>query len=317
MKINFRKSFICGIKSTKLSKKEYKFLKKYKPWGIILFQRNIDNINQVTKLTTSIKNIFKDKNYPILIDEEGGRVSRLRKIVDNSIFSADYFGRIYKKNINKFNVFFKIYINQISYVLNLIGVNINTVPVLDLRRKFSHDIIGDRSYSNNKRIVNKIGNSTISLFNQNHIGTVIKHIPGHGLSKKDTHLNLPKINKKLSYLEKYDFSVFKNKKSIFAMTAHITFKSIDENYCITHSKKGIKYIRNKIGFKNLIITDDISMGALKYSFKENVEKAFKAGCNLVLHCNGNIKEMEHLAKISPRVDAFIVKKTSEFYKVLS
>ena len=101
------------------------------------------------------------------------------------------------------------------------------------------------------------------------------------------------------------------------MTAHITFKSIDENYCITHSKKGIKYIRNKIGFKNLIITDDISMGALKYSFKENVEKAFKAGCNLVLHCNGNIKEMEHLAKISPRVDAFIVKKTSEFYKVLS
>ena len=85
MKINFRKSFICGIKSTKLSKKEYKFLKKYKPWGIILFQRNIDNINQVTKLTTSIKNIFKDKNYPILIDEEGGRVSRLRKIVDNSI----------------------------------------------------------------------------------------------------------------------------------------------------------------------------------------------------------------------------------------
>ena len=101
------------------------------------------------------------------------------------------------------------------------------------------------------------------------------------------------------------------------MTAHIIFDSIDNKNCITHSKDAINFIRKEIRFKNLIITDDISMGALKYSFKENVEKAFKAGCNLVLHCNGNIKEMEHLAKISPRVDAFIVKKTSEFYKVLS
>ena len=146
---------------------------------------------------------------------------------------------------------------------------------------------------------------------------MIKHIPGHGLSKKDTHLNLPFVKNKIKYLAKNDFSVFKNKKSMFAMTAHIVFAALDKNNCITHSKKGIKYMRNKIGFKNLIISDDISMKALKYSFNENVKKAFSSGCNLVLHCNANLKEMNNLAKISPIVNKFIIKKTSEFYKHLS
>ena len=101
------------------------------------------------------------------------------------------------------------------------------------------------------------------------------------------------------------------------MTAHIIFKSIDKINCITHSKTGIKYIRKKIGFKNLIISDDISMKALQYSFRENIKKAYKSGCNLVLHCNGNFNEMNKLATIAPKVDNFIIKKTSEFYKILS
>ena len=317
MKIKLRKSFICGIKGTKLSKKEYQFIKKNKPWGIILFQRNIKNIYQAKNLTYSIKKIFNDPHYPIFIDEEGGRVSRLNKIVDNSIFTATYFGNLFKKNIKKFNLYYKVYIDQISYVLNLIGVNINTVPVLDLRRNFSHKIIGNRSYSYNKNIINKIGNININLFHQNRIGTVMKHIPGHGLARKDSHLSLPYINNKLKFLEKNDFYIFKNKKALFAMTAHIVFKSLDKNNCITHSKSGIKYIRNNIGFKNIIISDDISMKALKYSFTENVQKAYEAGCNLVLHCNSNLSEMNKLASIAPKVNHFIVKKTSEFYKLLS
>ena len=317
MKIKLRKSFICGVKGTKLSKKEYLFIKKHKPWGIILFQRNIKNIDQAKKLTSTIKKIFKDPNYPILLDEEGGRVSRLKKIVDNSIFSAKFFGDLYSKNKKKFNLYYNVYVDQISYVLNLIGANINTVPVLDLRRNFSHNIIGDRAFSYNKKIINIIGNTSINLFHKNRIGTVIKHIPGHGLAKKDTHLSLPYINNKLRFLENNDFYTFRNKKSIFAMTAHIVFKAIDKNNCITHSENGIKYIRNNIGFKNLIISDDISMKALQYTFNENVIKAYKAGCNLVLHCNGNINEMNKLAAIAPKVDSFIIKKTSEFYKLLS
>ena len=317
MKNKKRKSFICGIKGLKLSKIEYKFIRKHKPWGIILFSRNIKNIDQTFKLTQSIKKIFKDPKYPILIDEEGGRVSRLKNIVDNSIFTGKFFGDLYKKNTKKFYLYYSVYIDQISYVLNLIGVNINTVPVLDLKRDFSHQIIGDRSYSSNKKIVNIIGNNSIKLFKKNRIGTVLKHIPGHGLSKRDSHLSLPYIKHNLSYLEKNDFSLFKNKKALFAMTAHIVFNSLDKKNCITHSKKSIKYIRSKIGFKNLIISDDISMKALKYSFTENVKKAFNSGCNLVLHCNGNINEMNKLAKIAPKVNNFIYKKTSEFYKLLS
>ncbi len=314
--IKLRKSFICGIKGTKLSKKEFKFIKKYKPWGIILFQRNIKNIAQTNMLTKSIRKIFQDSQYPILIDEEGGRVSRLKNIVDSSIFTGNFFGNLYIKNLDKFNLYHKVYIDQISYVLNLIGANINTVPVLDLRRRFTHKIIGDRSYSFDKEIINKIGNLTIKAFNQNRIGTIIKHIPGHGLSKKDTHLKLPYISNKLKYLENNDFFLFKNKKSILAMTAHITYEAIDKHNCITHSKKGIKYIRHKIGFKNLILSDDISMKALKYTFVENVNRAYNSGCNLVLHCNGNFNEMLKLAKISPKVNSFIIKKTSEIYKLL-
>ena len=126
--------------------------------------------------------------------------------------------------------------DQISYLLNLIGVNINTVPVLDLRRYNSHKIIGDRAYSRDKKIVNNIGKITINFFQQNRICTVIKHIPGHGLSKKDSHLEMPYIFKK-TYLEKNDFEVFKNKKSLFAMTAHIVFEALDIENCITHSRK--------------------------------------------------------------------------------
>ena len=316
MKIKLRKAFICGLKGTKLTLKEYNFIKKNKPWGIILFERNIRNLQQISKLTKSIKQIFNDPYYPILIDEEGGRVSRLKSIVDNSIFSNSFFGNLYKKNPKKFHLYYKVYIDQISYVLNLIGANINTVPVLDLRRKFSHNVIGDRAFSFNKKHVKKIGDVTINLFKMNRIGTVIKHIPGHGLSKMDTHLNLPKIKKKLSYLKKNDFSIFKKKKSMFAMTAHIIFEALDKDYCVTHSRTGIKYIRNKIGFKNLIITDDISMKALPYSFSKNVKYAYNSGCNLVLHCNGKMSEMIKIAKIAPMINSFIVKKTSEFYKFL-
>ncbi len=317
MTIKIRKSFICGIKGSFLSDKEYRFIKKYKPWGVILFQRNIRNIKQVSRLTKSIKKIFNDPLYPILIDEEGGRVSRLKNIADNSVFTAKFFGDLYKKNPKKFNLYYKVYVDQISYVLNLIGVNVNTVPVLDLRRNFSNKIIGDRAFSNEKKIIDKIGRATIDLYKNNRIGTVIKHIPGHGLSREDTHFNLPYISNNLNYLEKHDFSIFKNKKSMFAMTAHIIFKSLDKKNCITHSRKAIKYIRNKIGFKNLIISDDISMKALKYSFKENVKKAYASGCNLVLHCNANMREMKNLAKLSPNVSKFVIKKTSEFYKNLS
>jgi beta-N-acetylhexosaminidase len=138
------RSFICGIKGKYLTQKEISFLKKYKPWGIILFSRNINSISQTKELTNSIKKIFNNKNYPIMIDEEGGRVSRLRKFIDNSIFSAEYFGNLFNKDKKKFNIYYNVYVKQIAYLLKLLGININTVPVLDLKIKNFHKIVDDR-----------------------------------------------------------------------------------------------------------------------------------------------------------------------------
>ena len=312
-----RRSFIVGIKSTKLNNKEKIFLKKYKPWGVILFTRNIRNINQTFKLTSSIRKIFNDKNYPILIDQEGGRVNRLKNIISFDNLTSEFFGQLYVKNYKEFEIYYRLFIDKTSYLLKLIGVNLNTSPVLDLRVKGASNIIGDRSFSKDPKIVSKIGDYCINFFHKNKIGTVIKHIPGHGLASVDSHNFTPLINKDNKYLTKNDFKSFKNKKTLFAMTAHIIFKKIDEKNPVTHSKKLIKLIRNKIGFRNILISDDLSMKSLKGNLKEKAIKAFNAGCNLVLHCNGNLKEMEIVGKESPIINQFIYKKTSQFYKIIS
>ena len=312
-----RRSFITGLKSTVLQSIEIRFLKKYKPWGVILFSRNIKSIEQTKKLTDDIKKIFNDKKYPILIDQEGGRINRLSKFIDTSKFTGEFFGNLYKNNFKKFVTYYKIYIIQTCYLMHILGVNINTVPVLDVRNKKSHNIIGDRAFSTNPKIVSNIGDFCIKEFHKNNIGTVIKHIPGHGLAKVDSHKVTPLVKDKLKKLNKIDFFSFKNKKSLFAMTAHIIYKDIDRIYTATHSKKIISLIRNKIKFENLLISDDISMKSLKFSIKLNINKAFNAGCNLVLHCNGKYNEMITVAENSPKINDFIIKKTSQFYKILS
>ena len=144
--IKNRRAFIVGLKSSKLSNKEITFLKKYKPWGVILFSRNINSIEQTKKLTDKIKKIFKDKKYPILIDQEGGRVNRLGKIISFDNLTSEYFGNLFTKDKKKFNIIYKLFIDKTSYLLKSIGVNINTVPVLDIRVKGASNIIKQRDY---------------------------------------------------------------------------------------------------------------------------------------------------------------------------
>ena len=315
--INKRRAFIVGIKSLQLSKNEIDFLKKYKPWGVILFLRNIKSIKQAKSLTDNIRKIFKDKNYPILIDQEGGRVNRLSNIISFDNLTSEYFGKLYEKDKMKLNIIYKLFIDNTSHLLKLIGANINTLPVLDLRVKGASNIIGDRSFSKNVSTVSKMGDLCIELFKENSIGTVIKHIPGHGLAKVDSHNFTPIVNKSIKHLKKYDFSTFKKKNCFFAMTGHVIYKNLDQLNTATHSKKVIRYIRNYIGFKNILISDDLSMKSLKYNMKNNTIKAFEAGCNLALHCNGKLNEMKIVAENSPLISNFISKKTSQFYKILS
>ena len=312
-----RKAAIFGIKGYSLTPKEKHLLKNVKPWGIILFSRNIKDISQLKLLINDIKSILKDKKYPILIDQEGGNVSRLNKIIDLSIFSQNYFGKLYHKDKKLFANYYKIYINKVCDILKNIGVNINTVPVLDVRRKKSHNIIGNRSFSEDSSNVSKLGSLCIELYKKNKIATVIKHIPGHGLSKSDSHHKTPIVKANKNELIRKDFKPFKVCKSLFAITAHVIYSIYDPTYTATHSKIVInEVIRKHISFRGLLISDDISMKALKYGLEENAIKALNAGCNLVLHCNANIKEMLRLAKVIPKIDKFTQKKTSHFYKFL-
>ena len=315
--INNRRALIVGIRSLKLNSNERIFLKKYKPWGVILFSRNIKSIKQTRNLTDSIRKIFKDKNYPILIDQEGGRVNRLSKIISFDNLTSEYFGNLYEKDKLKLDIIYKLFIDKTSYLLKSIGANINTVPVLDLKTKGASNIIGNRSFSKNKKIVSKMGDICIKFFHENSIGTVIKHIPGHGLAKVDSHVFTPIVKKPFRYLIKNDFYPFKNKNSFFAMTAHVVYQEIDNSNPATHSKKLVNLIRKKIGFKNILISDDLSMKSLKGNMKVNTIKTFSSGCNIALHCNGNLSEMKIVADNSPMLSKFIIKKTSLFYKILS
>ncbi len=312
-----RKAAIISIKGYKLTTQERRLLKKEKPWGIILFKRNISSFNQTKNLIKQIRNCMKDNFYPIMIDEEGGKVSRLSNLFSTREFSQYFFGKIYEKNKKKGKLIYRYYLETICNILNDLGININTIPVMDLLQKSTHEIIKERAYSNNLKTVKTLGKFCISFLKEKKIASVVKHAPGHGCATVDSHKKLPIVNKKSNQLYCNDFSAFKNLNCHFLMTAHVLYKKIDSNFLATHSKKIInKIIRKQLKFKGLIISDDISMKALRTNLNLNAENALNSGCNLVLYCKGEINESKHLLKNLQRIDKFTQKKTYQFYDFL-
>jgi beta-N-acetylhexosaminidase len=311
-----KKAIIVSIKGSILTNKEKFLFSNEKPWGIILFKRNIKSLNQIQLLIKTIRILTNDNNFPVLIDEEGSTVTRLKDIMCHDI-CANFFGDLYSTNqVISINLY-KSYLNSLCKNLKKIGVNINTIPVLDILRNYTSKVIGNRSFSKKKQIVKKLGQVTVSQCHKNKIINVIKHIPGHGCAISDSHYKTPKVN--LSYIEltRKDFFPFKNNPAKLAMTAHVIYQKIDPMNVATFSKKIIKeIIRKKIGFKGILISDDLSMKALKFDLLTNAQKSLDAGCNLVLYCAGNINENLKLIKSVPFIDNFTIKKTSEIYKIL-
>ena len=291
-----KKAIIISIKGSKLTKLEKNLLSKEKPWGLILFKRNIKSFQQIKKLIQNIRKLTKDKKFPILIDEEGSKVSRLKGFINHNI-NSKYFGNLYKLNKKSAIVLYKNYLSFLCNVLKKIGVNINTIPVLDVVRKNTNTIIYDRSFSDKREIVKEFGKITIKECHKKKIISVMKHIPGHGCSNIDSHLSTPKVHLSKKILEKIDFYPFKLNSAKFAMTAHIIYTKIDSKNVTTFSKKIInEIIRKKIGFKGILISDDISMKALKFDLVKNAKQSIAAGCNIVLYCAGNIKDNLKLIK---------------------
>jgi len=311
-----KKALIVSLRGTKLTKMEKILLSKEKPWGVILFKRNLKSTKQIKSLTLNIRNLTKDKKFPIIIDEEGERVSRLRNIISNSL-SASFFGNLFKKNKDFCSKTYKVYIFSLCKILKNLGVNINTIPVLDIVRKNTSKVIGNRSFSNDRKIVKQLGKLTLKYLHSKKIAGIIKHIPGHGAATVDSHKKLPKVSLNLKQLNKIDFYPFKLPNAKLAMTAHVLYTKLDNNDAATLSKKIIKeIIRKKIGFKGILISDDISMKALKYDLITNANKSIEAGCNLVLYCAGKTNDNFKLIKSLPYIDKFTSKKTSEFYNFL-
>jgi beta-glucosidase-like glycosyl hydrolase len=292
---------IFGVKSTSLSQEEREFFKKFPPMGFILFARNIESREQVKALTKELHDLSSDKL--IMIDQEGGRVCRLKFPLFRECPSAKFFGDMYQE-LSREKALRSVYSNYYKLMQGLLelGINVNTVPVADLIHPGANEIVGNRSFSSEINIVVElcyaVTNATIDAGGY----AVVKHIPGHGRAMLDSHAALPHIDTDLKTLAETDFSVFKRLSSLaesekmFGMSAHIIYKSLDAENPATLSPKVMQYIRDEIGFHWNIMTDDICMKALNGDYALIAQAAIAAGCNIVLHCSGELEEMYQVAE---------------------
>lgn len=285
------KAVILGLKGYELSDDERKFFTLEKPLGFILFKRNIETPVQVKKLVRQLKECV-GWDCPILIDQEGGRVARLKPPHWRNSPPAKVFADLALKNTD--SALEAIYMNArlIGEELHGIGVNVDCAPVCDLLFEDAHDIVGDRSFGTNPEKVAQFARQMAMGLADSGVLPIMKHIPGHGRAHVDSHESLPIVDTPLAELRKTDFLVFEKLANIpWAMTAHITYTAIDSENPATLSKKVIRIIRDDIGFSGILISDDLSMKALKGNFAELAQASLKAGCDLVLHCNGEMEEM--------------------------
>lgn len=287
-------AYIFGCIGSKLSKKEFDFFKESQPWGFILFSRNIESKAQVKLLTMELRESV-GRNAPILIDQEGGRVQRMRSPEWMEYLPA--FTQVKKSGSHAGRVMY-LRSRLIALELNEIGIDVNCAPVADLLKPNTHTILADRCYGETVEDVVKISRAVATGLLDGGVLPVVKHIPGYGRAVVDGHEQLPIVREPLEVLTRTDFLPFKLLADLpISMTAHITYTSIDDTPA-TISKKMLSLIRNDLGYKNLIITDDISMGALEGSIFERSKSSIDAGCDIVLHCNGDLKEMIDVANAS-------------------
>lgn len=278
------KRAVLGISSLELTKEEISLFKEHQPFGIILFKRNCKNEDQLKSLTASIKDILPESK--IFIDQEGGRVARLKKPNFKEFPAADSLS-------SKEEVYDNYFI--MGQYLHSLGIDINCAPVADIFYSFAHKVIGDRSFGENVDQVVKFANAATQGLIDSGIAPIIKHIPGHGRALVDSHLKLPIVDTDLKTLEATDFAVFKALNDLpMAMTAHVIYNALDPEAPVTTSKKSIDYIRKEIGFKGLLISDAIEMKALEGNFASLSKQVLTAGCDLVLHCTGEINEMKEV-----------------------
>lgn len=300
---------IFGINGQSLSDSEKSFFREINPLGFIIFARNIQDPQQLKRLVSELKECVNHEHAQILIDQEGGIVRRLKPPHFRDCKPASIFAEIALRNLEKAKeaVFINHYL--MGKELHSLGINVNCAPVADLLRKKAHKIIGNRSYGNKVSIVVDLCKAANLGLLSASVQPIMKHIPGHGRANADSHFKLPIVKTPLGLLEKTDFAVFKDLGDIsWAMTAHVVYSAIDAAAPATLSKKVISYIRNNINFKGILVSDDLVMKALSGNLKIIAEKAQQAGCDILLHCNGDLKQMQEIATAAKTLEQSLVSK---------
>jgi len=286
-----------------LNAAERKFLAETRPWGLILFNRNIGIPAQVSALIQEFRGVVGYLDAPVLIDQEGGRVQRLAPPLWPDFPPAASFGEIYARDPARAIEAAKLGARLIASELSALGITIDCLPVADLRRPEGHKVIGDRAYGAEIDTVVDLARAAAEGLMAGGVLPVMKHIPGHGRANADSHETLPVVSVSCEELARSDFEPFRRLNDLpIAMTAHVVYEAIDPSRAATISRKVVQdVIRGHIAFDGLLLTDDISMKALAGKLRTRAEMAIEAGCDIILHCNGNLEEMIEVAAASPEL----------------
>ena len=291
---------VYGCQGPELAPEARAFFRDARPFGFILLgiNGNIENPAQVAALCDQLRESIDSANAPIFIDQEGGRVQRLKPPHWQSRPAARRFGELFDRNPDQGREAAYLCARLVANDLRSVGVTVNCAPVLDVPTKGAHDIIGDRAYSLDPATVIELGRATIEGYLDGGVLPVIKHMPGHGRAMADSHLALPRVTAQASELSAHDFVTFRSlNQAPMGMTAHIVFETIDPRRPATTSPKVIRsIIRGEIGFEGLLVSDDLSMQALEGPLSARTKAALFAGCDIALHCNGKMDEMIGVAK---------------------
>lgn len=291
------RAFISGCAGPSLSEDEKAFFRDAAPWGLILFKRNVESPEQVLRLTESFRGTVGRRNAPVLIDQEGGRVQRLGPPHWRAYPAARRYGELFERDPLRALRSARLVARLMAEDLRALGINVDCLPVLDVPVEGSHDVIGSRAYGLAPEKICVLARAAMEGLMSGGVLPVIKHIPGHGRAITDSHHALPVVKASKAELQESDFATFAAfADAPMAMTAHVVYEALDPEHPATQSRNIVRFIRRQIGFEGLLMTDDLSMNALAGGMPDRVARAAAAGCDMMLHCNGNFSEMRAVAE---------------------
>jgi beta-N-acetylhexosaminidase len=299
------RAFITGLSGTAITREERAFLHDAQPWGLILFKRNVETPEQVRRLVAEGRAALGRADAPVLVDQEGGRVQRLAPPHWPAYPPGAVYGRVYQRDRAMGLAAARLGGRLIAHDLAALGIDVDCLPLADVPVAAADPVIGDRAYGETPEQVSALAGAVAAGLMEGGVLPVLKHLPGHGRATADSHQRLPVVETDRATLETTDFAAFRPLNGLpLGMTAHVVFTAYDPSAPATTSVTMIgQVIRDSIGFRGLLMSDDLSMGALAGLLAERTCAALAAGCDLVLHCNGRLDEMAEVAGVAPLLAA--------------